>query len=241
MTTSKPNKPDISDAGESELGASEAEASEKGGLIADFLTLIRALITPLIMFLIIKGWPLPGYALLASLIFIAAALTDIFDDYFGGTETAIHRKFGWFDDIADIILVIGTLLAMSWVIYHAGLMNWIIAVPIVLFIGKELVIGLLKGFELSNLNPIEDRLAVAKNALSMLAVSLLIASPWLTAWYDGLRANEDPYAIYNEASTFFWLMGTGLLWIAALVGLLHAVRLFQATKHIKASGTDDDS
>lgn len=226
MTTSKPTEP---------------EKTETGGMIADFLTLIRALITPLIMFIIIKGWPLPGYALLASLIFIAAALTDIFDDYFGGTETAIHRKIGWFDDIADIILVIGTLIAMSWVIYHAGLMNWIVAVPIILFIGKELLIGLFKGFELSNLNPIEDRLAVTKNAVSMMAVSILIASPWLTAWYDGLRAAEDPYAIYNEASTFFWLLGTGLLWIAALIGLLHAVRLFQATKHVTASETNNDS
>lgn len=221
MTTSTPNDPDN---------------GQKGGAIADILTLVRALITPLIMVIIIKGWPLPSYALAASAIFIGAALTDILDDYFGGAETAIHRKFGWFDDIADIILVLGTLAAMSWVIYHAGLMNWIIAVPIALIIGKELIIGLLKGFELSNLNPIEDRLATAKNALSMLAVSVLIASPWLTAWLDGQRAARDAYAVYNEASAIFWLVGTGLLWIAALIGLIHGIRLFQATKptHIES-------
>jgi len=223
MTTSTPNEPENN----------EPEHTETGGMIADILTVVRALITPLVMFIIIKGWPLPGYALAASLVFIGAALTDIFDDYFGGAETAIHRKLGWFDDIADIILVIGTLIAMSWVIYHAGLMNWFIAVPIGLFIGKEVLIGLLKGFELSNLNPIEDRLATAKNALSMMAVSVLIASPWLTAWLDGVRAGDDPYAVYNESSPIFWLIGTGLLWIAALIGLMHAVRLFQATKHVK--------
>ncbi len=218
MTISTPNEP---------------KQGQTGGIIADILTLMRALITPVIMAVIIMGWPLPGYALLASALFIMAALTDFFDDYFGGAETAVMRKFGWFDDIADIILVIGALLAMSWVIYRAGLMNGFIAIPIILFIGKELLVGLFKGFELSNLNPVEDRLATAKNALSMMAVSVLIASPWLTAWMDSLRVSSDPYAIYNEASTFIWLIGTGLLWIAALIGLLHGLRLFQATKPIK--------
>ena len=99
----------------------------------------------------------------------------------------------------------------------------------VLFIGKELLIGLFKGFELSNINPVEDALATAKNALSMLAVAFLVGSPWLTAWWDGIRASNDPYSIYNEASPIFWLIGTGLLWLAALVGIIHAVRLFQAT------------
>ena len=126
------------------------------GGIADILTLMRALLTPVIMFIIIKGWPLNGYAVLASALFFFAALTDILDDYFGGAETAPQRRFGWFDDIADIILVIGSLLAMAWVVYKSGWMNWMIAVPMALFIGKELLIGLTKGFELSNLNPIED-------------------------------------------------------------------------------------
>jgi len=83
MTTSTPNEPSQDESG----------PNETGGMIADGLTVIRALITPIIMVIIVKGWPLPGYALLASIVFIGAALTDIFDDYFGGAETAIHRKF----------------------------------------------------------------------------------------------------------------------------------------------------
>ena len=173
---------------------------QKGGGFADVLTLLRALLTPIIMLIIIKGWPHPTYAAIASALFIFAALTDIFDDYFGGTETSQRRSFGWFDDIADIILVIGTLIAMSWVIHKAGWLNWLIAVPIAIFIGKEILTGMLKGFELSNLNPIEDNLATAKNALSMLAASVLLASPWITTWLDSLRADDDPFAVYNEAS-----------------------------------------
>jgi len=202
---------------------------QKGGGFADVLTLLRALLTPLIMFVIIKGWPHVEYAAAASALFLFAALTDFFDDYFGGTEIAPGRSLGWFDDIADIILLIGTLLAMSWVIHKSGWMNWLIAVPIAIFIGKEILTGLLKGFELSNLNPIEDNLATAKNAISMLAVSVLLASPWITTWLDTLRAGDDPFAVYNEASTSIWLIGTGLMWLAALVSILHGIKLLKAT------------
>ena len=173
MTTSTPNdnelthQPDV------------VEAPISGG-IADILTLVRVLLTPVIMLVIIKGWPLNGYAALASALFIFAAITDILDDYFGGAEIAPQRRFGWFDDIADMILVIGTLLAMAWVIYKSGWMSWMIAVPMAIFIGKELFIGLTKGFELSNLNPTEDSLATAKNALSMLAISVPVSYTHLT-------------------------------------------------------------
>ena len=87
----------------------ETSSTATGGALADALTLIRLVLTPIIMMVIIKGWPNLDMAVLASVLFIVAALTDFFDDYFGGTEMAVHRKFGWFDDIADILLVIGTL------------------------------------------------------------------------------------------------------------------------------------
>ena len=64
----------------------------------------------------------------------------------------------------------------------------------------------------------------------MLAVSVLLASPWITTWLDGLRAGDDPYAIYDQASPIIWNIGTGLLWLAALVGLLHGFKLLLATK-----------
>jgi len=86
----------------------EEESTAAGGAIADALTLIRLVLTPIIMIIIIKGWPDLNMAILASFLFIIAAFTDFLDDYFGGTENAPNRKFGWFDDIADIVLVVGT-------------------------------------------------------------------------------------------------------------------------------------
>jgi len=49
--------------------------------------------------------------LLASTLFAIAAFTDIFDDFLGGNERSIHRRFGYLDDIADTVLVVGTLAA----------------------------------------------------------------------------------------------------------------------------------
>lgn len=207
--------------------------ARRGGLFADILTVIRAILTPVIMLIIIKGWPHVGYAILASSLFIFAALTDIFDDYFGGAETAPHRGLGWFDDIADMVLVIGTLLAMCWVIHQVGWLNWMIAVPVTIFIAKEIIVGILRGFELSKLNPMEDKLATAKNAISMLAISVMLASPWLTAWFDSFRAGDDPTAIYNEASPLIWLIGMGLLWIAAIISIFHGLHLLKVTAHVK--------
>ena len=81
-----------------------------GGALADALTLLRILIMPLVAFLIWKGWqPVAaggidlGLTLLASALFAIGALTDIFDDFLGGNERSVHRKFGFLDDVADTV------------------------------------------------------------------------------------------------------------------------------------------
>jgi len=101
-----------------------------GGAIADALTVVRVCLTPVIMFIIIKGWPDLSMAILATGLLIIAAVTDFFDDYFGGTENAPNRKFGWFDDIADIVLVTGVLIALLVVTYKGGVLGWMFAVSI---------------------------------------------------------------------------------------------------------------
>jgi len=109
-----------------------------GGAFADGLTLIRILLTPAIMFLIIKFWPITSMAALASMLFLIAALTDIFDDYFGGTEFSVYRKFGHLDDVADTILCTGTLAALLFVTQRAGFLAWPFAVPALIIIAREI-------------------------------------------------------------------------------------------------------
>lgn len=188
----------------------ENQTTATSGAIADALTLVRVVLVPVIMFLIIKGWPNLDMAVLASSLFIVAALTDFFDDYFGGTEKAVHRKFGWFDDIADILLVIGTLAAMLYVTHKNGFLAWTFAIPAGVIILREGLVGLLKGYQMTKTGWPETRFGDLKNGLIMLGTCLLLASPWLTTWIDRLLAGADnAMDIYGSTSPYVWLMARG--------------------------------
>jgi len=214
----------------------ETGSTATGGALADALTLIRLVLTPIIMMVIIKGWPNLDMAVLASVLFIVAALTDFFDDYFGGTEMAVHRKFGWFDDIADILLVIGTLAAMLYVTHKSGVLAWTFAVPAGVIIGREIIVGLAKGYEMSKSGWPETRFGSIKNGLVMLGTCTLVASPWITVWVENVIAQgENVMEVYNTASPYVWLIGEGILWFAAIVSLITGFKLL-TTKAVANDG-----
>lgn len=206
-----------------------------GGAFADALTWLRILIMPLVAFLIWKGWqPVDaggidvGLTLLASALFAIGAFTDIFDDFFGGNERSVHRRFGYLDDVADTVLVIGTLLALLFVVHRAGLMSWMFVVPAALLIGRELMVGLFKGFELSRYFFPDTLLSNLKSGISMLATCLLLASPWLQVWVDRIMAGDEKVAeVFVASSPGVWNLGLIFLWIAAVLSIITAVQLFR--------------
>jgi phosphatidylglycerophosphate synthase len=164
-------------------------------------------------------------ALLASFLLIIAAFTDFFDDYFGGTENAPNRKFGWFDDIADIVLVIGTLIAMLYVTYKGGVLGWMFAVPAGIIIAREVLVGLLKGYDMTKSGWPETKYGSIKNGLVMLGTCLLVASPWITSWIDKALTNGDNVEALVTASPQVWMIGQGVLWFAALVSLITGLKI----------------
>jgi len=209
------------------------ELKRAGGAFADGLTLIRLLLTPVIMFLVIaKGWPDTNTALLAFIIFAIAALTDFFDDVTGGAETSRFRKFGWFDDIADTVLMTGTLGAILYVVMTKGSLNWLLAVPAGIIILREVLVGLFKGFELSRHGWPETRLGNLKTAVIMLAVCLLLAAPWLSVWLETLITNdENVMDVYGRTTNQVWNIGLILLWIGAILSLLTGLSLLTQKNH----------
>ena len=204
----------------------ETTSTSTGGALADALTLIRLALTPIIMMVIIKGWPHLDMAVLASVLFIVAALTDFFDDYFGGTEMAVHRKFGWFDDIADIILVIGSLAAMLYVTHKNGLLAWTFAIPAGVIILREVLVGLVKGYEMTKTGWPETKFGDIKNGFVMLATCILVASPWLTTWIDrAIAGTDNAMDVYGSTSPYVWLIGEGILWFAAIISMITGFKL----------------
>ncbi len=236
----------------------EIEIKKAGGAFADGLTLVRLLLTPIIMYVIIaKGWPSSHAALLASALFAIAALTDIFDDMTGGAETSIYRKFGWFDDIADTVLMMGTLAAMLWVFFFAPGVDlvttdgnivenvrpaipFLFVIPAIIIIAREFIVGLVKGFELTQNRSQYNRMGNMKTAFVMFGTCLLLASPWLSSWLSAtfakggdvpanvqtseefLKDNMDASIFdgYVATSDIVWNSGLVILWIGAILSLI---------------------
>ena len=132
------------------------------------LTLVSLLIMPVIMALILWNWPDPQIAILTTFLFIIAALTDIFDDWFGGSSRRALRRYGWLDDIADTLLTIGILIALSYMLYRNGYMRWAFAVPVGIIMFREILIGLIKGYELSRYGCPDNKLSNAKGGFAIL-------------------------------------------------------------------------
>ncbi len=80
---------------------------EKIANVPNFVTLIRLIITPIIIYFVVAGYDLA----IVSILFITAMLTDFFDGQIArryDQKTEFGRKF---DIIADRILLLGTILA----------------------------------------------------------------------------------------------------------------------------------
>ncbi len=208
------------------------------GAFADGLTLIRVILTPVVMAIIIMGWPELNAALLATFLLIIAALTDIWDDIIGGSERSAARQFGWFDDIADIVLIIGTLIALLYVVWQNGVLGWAFTVPALLIIGREITVGLLKGYEFSKYGWPTTKWGWLKNTLTIFAVCTLLSSPWLTAWIDMQRIDDGNIVeIFNTTSPHVWIAGQCLLWIAAIISVFTGIAILKGVspEHDKAA------
>jgi len=206
-----------------------------GGAFADALTWLRMLLMPLVVFLIWKGWQPDekggidlSLTLLASALFIVAALTDIFDDFLGGGERSVHRRFGYLDDIADTVLVVGTIAAILYVVNRSGYLSWTLLVPAAILIGREIVLGLLKGFEMARFIVPDTLLSNLKSGVSMLGTCLLLGFPWLQALLDRMLAGTDMAAqTYATGTPMVWNAGVICLWLAAILSIITAVQLFR--------------
>lgn len=209
------------------MNISTNETKKAGGAFADGLTLIRALLVPVIMFVIIgMGWPGNLQAsLLACILFAIAAATDIFDDMSGGTEDAPHRTLGWFDDIADQLLIWGTLLSMTFVIAKAGVLGWAFAIPAGIILLRDALVAALKGNSLRKQGWPETRFSNLKTALTFVAVAILLASPWLTSILQNMEGSGDPVKVWGSNAPMIWFIGQTLLWLAALFSIYTGIKI----------------
>lgn len=204
---------------------------QTGGAIADAMTLLRLALVPVIMGLILWRWPETQVAILVSVLFIIAAITDLLDDWFGGSSVSHLRKFGPLDDAADTLLITGVLIALSIVLWRNGLFAWPFAVPAIILIVREVLIGLLRGKALREQGWPDNFVSNAKGGLAMLGIALLVASPWLSPWIDNIRATpETVVSIYNGGSPYIWMIGQVTLWLAAIFSMMSGFQIMRGLK-----------
>ncbi len=178
-------------------------------MIPNALTLARFLLAPIVAWLMWKGFSIPHFAeygpnamnnspesiaaaealgtkyqLWAAILFVIAALTDLFDGMAARAWDA-HSKFGRIlDPIADKALVgLPLLTYVGMHRYFQGEFNYLILIPVLVIVGRDIFITILRLFAPDGEGAPVSNLAKYKTALELVAVAMPIFMqlPWIPA------------------------------------------------------------
>lgn len=207
------------------------------------LTLLRLILAPIIGFAVWQAYALPqdaaleaprsfpvqlvgaqGWSLAAAIMFVIAALTDLFDGMAARALQA-ESKFGrLIDPIADKALVGLPLIAISIAAIRGGWMMWpVIVTSTFIIVGRDILITTLRMTAKDGEGARVSQLAKWKTAVELIAVAmpiLISASPSIVKMFGG----EEGFAVSNEV-TYAWI---------ALLGLAAALSLITALQYLTA-------
>jgi CDP-diacylglycerol--glycerol-3-phosphate 3-phosphatidyltransferase len=186
--------------------------------IVNFITLSRILFSPIIFYLVILGGFVNIFT--AFLLFLLGAITDTFDGFLA-RKYGVQTKFGFtLDPIADKFLVLGTLLAFSFIDY--------LKIPIYFFL-----IVLIRDILVSVLKPISDRkdfpipttfLAKTKTTVQLVCI-ILIFLYLIVINYNSLQSFETIYKNFAYWAYFpYWV--SLILVVVTIISGLEYVYLF---------------
>ena len=166
------------------------------------LTLIRIVLTPLLVYLLI--YISEVYSIIAAAVFLAAALTDWLDGHLARRRRQVTNLGKLLDPVADKILVSAAFISMVQIGIVPG---WIV----MLIVGREFAVTGLRGTAASHGVLMEaGDLAKYKTALQYMTILLLI-----------LRKN-----IPAELQDYYAYFSTGALWMTLGVTLYSGVDYF---------------
>ncbi|HVY88013.1 MAG TPA: CDP-alcohol phosphatidyltransferase family protein [Hyphomonadaceae bacterium] len=214
------------------------------------LTLLRLILAPVVGFAVWQSYSIPldaalsaprsfaaqlvgaqGWSLAAAVLFILAALTDLFDGMAARALKA-ESKFGrLIDPIADKALVGLPLIAISIAALRGGWMLWpVITACAVIIVGRDIAITTLRMTAKDGEGARVSQLAKWKTAVELVAVAmpiLISASPSIVQ----MLGLGDAFAVSNEV-TYAWIV---LLGLAAALSLVTALQYLMAKPATPAS------
>lgn len=162
--------------------------------IPNLLTIFRMLSIPVLVAILYFDGKESTFA--ATALFLTASLTDFFDGYLARMLSA-QSVFGrLFDPIADKLIITATIIMLV----YKGKITDINVVASVIIITREIFVSGLREFA-SNMNISIDvsKFGKTKTVLQIIALTAIILS--------------------NEKGILY-LLGTSILWIAALVSII---------------------
>jgi len=151
--------------------------------IPNLLAIARLILTPIAMALILGAPESQGMRILATVVFVIAALTDFADGYLARRWQLTSTLGAFLDTVADKILVAGALLALTEIGTVSAWVSFII-------IGREIAIMGLRSVAALDQGTVPPSMwGKSKAALQFTAISFailrldIIIGPWrLDAW-----------------------------------------------------------
>jgi CDP-diacylglycerol--glycerol-3-phosphate 3-phosphatidyltransferase len=154
--------------------------------IPNQLTLLRILLTPLFLYFFKIETTI--YQLIASIIFVIAAMTDWYDGWYARQFGVITRWGQFMDPLADKFLVSSALLLFAWMGYVKWWMVWIIVL-------RDVIVTLIRIYAIQIGTPIiTSAIAKWKTFIQMAVILvILIFINWLNFYGPGSHTYQAQY------------------------------------------------
>ena len=169
--------------------------------LPNILTMIRVALIP--VFVILFYWPTPRSNLMAAVVFIIAALTDLLDGYLA---RKLHKttKFGAFlDPVADKIMVcVALVLIVEFYSVHVAEffphMNLLVSIPAMIIIAREITVSALREW------------------MAELGKRAMVAVSWLCKWKTTIQLISISGLIWRMDDVIIYC-SLGMLMVATVL------------------------
>jgi CDP-diacylglycerol--glycerol-3-phosphate 3-phosphatidyltransferase len=168
--------------------------------IPNQLTLLRILLTLVFLYYFFQAEP--NSQLIASIIFILAALTDWYDGWYARKFGVITRWGQFMDPLADKFLVSSALIVFAVMDYVKGWMVWII-------VGRDILVTIIRIYAINKGTPIVTSMLAKWKTFSQMTVILVILG-----YINWLNFYRDVEITYH--ARYFDLLGLGMLSVTVL-------------------------
>ena len=145
--------------------------------LPNILTLLRIIVIPALVIVYVLDRPWSG--LIATVLFVAAAITDWADGYFA-RKMNLQTAFGAFlDPVADKLIVSTSLIVLiaDPKVLASVYSTWLLAVSVAVIVGREIVVSALREWmatEGSSATVAVSMLGKVKTTFQMIAIGMLL-------------------------------------------------------------------